>query len=512
MQRRKIGKLCALLIPVLSITFFSSISVHASESEEPVRKFTPIPEGFTRYEAEDGNVVDGEIKGKVEQATADYGTYSGLGFVGCLDYPTSRVDFLVETTQSGNYQMNVGYAISADFGSATFAIYVDDIYYSSVSLSKKYGWGAFFETPDYQTSINLNQGVNKVSFIKGYNHAELDYIDIGKRNGPFIDPSIGSAEIAKVPEGFTRYEAETQKINSGRIYTTGTFSGTGYVGDLDYSGVSKIDFEVEVESRGEYDLHLAYAIGEGFEPASFKVYNTHGLYTTIRCDKQFGWGSFELDAIVEAKISLEEGKNIISIYKSVEFAQIDFIDISDESTGEWKESDLVLNYPNYDSENYTRYEMEDQLVINASPKGVAYIFDIGTYSGKGYVGSLNNDNCYIEVPIHVEQDGEYEILLAYACVETGASLRLYSGSHGRGGNVYFDKEVFFENVSEDWGEFSDQTIYRTTINLKSTDDFIIILSGLIRAEIDYLDFGSKVGEYHELTYAAEFDRHNPKGE
>ena len=73
MQRRKIRYLYALLIPVLSTTFLSAINVHASEQEQ-THKFTPIPEGFTRYEAEEGNVVDGEIKGIHEQAVVDYGT------------------------------------------------------------------------------------------------------------------------------------------------------------------------------------------------------------------------------------------------------------------------------------------------------------------------------------------------------------------------------------------------------------------------------------------------------
>lgn len=508
MSSKKIIGLSFVAFFALCLTNAPLLQLNAIGDEIEV---TPVPDGFTRYEAEDSIVTDGEIKGKMPGALADYGTYSGDGFVGCLDYPTSKLEFVVNVDQDGNYPFNVSYAIDSAFGSATFNVFVNNNYYSSISLVSKKGWGSFTETPDLESSINLYEGENHITLVKGYNHAEIDYIDIGPRNGEFIDPSIASSEISKIPTGYTRYEAEKGKISGGKIYNTGTYSGTGYVGDLDYAGISKIDFEVTATEDGEYNLHLAYAIGEGFKPATFKVFNDSGLYTTLKCDNQFGWGSFELESITEGTISLKEGTNIVSIYKSNEYAQIDFIDIGKNKIGEYKDSALALEYPNYDPDNYKRYEAEDQLVILGSPKGIAFISDFGTYSGRGYVGSMDNDYCYVEIPIKVDEDGEYEIKVAYACAEAHASLKLYTGKYGRGGNVYFDKEITFENYS-DWGEFTADTIFTTTINLKASDDFIIIKSGLIRAEIDYIDFGKKIGEYNQGVLADEFNRHNPKGE
>ena len=149
-----------------------------------------------------------------------------------------------------------------------------------------------------------------------------------------------------------------------------------------------------------------------------------------------------------------------------------------------------------------------QLVILGEPKGVGFIVDIGKYSGMGFVGSLNNDYCYVEIPLTVEEDGEYQIKMAYACVEENASLKLYSGTYGRGGNVYFYKEEFFTNVSEDWGIFDENTIVTTSICLKKGKSFILVRSGLIRAEIDYIDLGQKIGDYYEGTYDETLNRNN----
>ena len=498
------------LLKLLGVTVCSVISIasfNIVNAEEETKENIPLLDGYTRYEAEDALITDASLKGKMDDAVADYGNYSGMGFVGSIDYQTSKVTFTIDVAENGNYPLNVGYAIGTTFGTATFNIYVNNSFYTTISLSKKNGWGSFKETSPLVTSINLYEGTNKVDFVKGYNYAELDYIDIGKRTGPFVTPSVEENEIKNVPKGFTRYEAENGKITSGVLYKTGLFSGNGYVGDLNLSGISKIDFTVEAKEDGEYELHLAYAIGEGFNTASLKLYNDNGLYTTITCDKKFGWGNFDVDAIAKSSISLRKGTNVISLYKSIEYAQIDFIDISSEKIGEYKESNIVISKPNLE-EGYTRYEAEDQLVILGEPKGVGFIVDFGKYSGMGYVGSLNNDYCYVEIPLTVKEDGEYQIKMAYACVEENASLKLYSGTYGRGGNVYFYKEEFFTNVSEDWGIFDENTIVTTSICLKKGKSFILVRSGLIRAEIDYIDLGQKIGDYYEGTYDETLNRNN----
>ena len=64
---------------------------------------------------------------------------------------------------------------------------------------------------------------------------------------------------------------------------------------------------------------------------------------------------------IRPAISLRAGNNIVGIYKSAEFAQIDFIDVGDEAIGEYKESSIEVDYPNLE-EGWTRYEAEEQIV------------------------------------------------------------------------------------------------------------------------------------------------------
>lgn len=495
MKNKLLGIVTSFAFLVASIS--SNIVLSAEEESK-----------FTRYEAEDALVSNCEIKGVKEGCVVDYGEYSGEGFVGSIDYASSRIEFTVEVGEKGNYEMNVCYAIDPSFGVATFNIFVNDAFYNSVSLSQKKGWGNFAGTLPLETSINLEAGVNKVAFTKGYNHAELDYIEIGERTGDFIIPSQEKTEIDNVPRGYTRYEAEKGTVSSGKIYTTGgAFSGEGYVGDLDWAGQSKIDFKVNAPEDGEYKLRIAYAIGNGFSPAIFKVYNTAGLYTSVTFSEIYGWGQFDVNAIAEATISLKAGDNTVSLYKSAEFAQIDFIDIGNEKIGEYKDSSITADYPNLE-EGYTRFEAEEQYVVLAVPKGIKYFVDIGEYSGFGYVGELDSDSMYIEIPVTVEEAGEYEIKICYAAAEEGASYKLYSGTYGRGGVEYFYKEEYV-TAANGWGMFSEETIVTSSICLKEGKNFIIIRSGLVRLEIDYLDLGAKIGEYYEGTVDESLDRNNP---
>ena len=463
---------------------------------------------MTKYEAEDAFITNCKLKGSMEGSVADYGSYSGAGFVGEIDYDTSKLVFDVTVAEDGEYEFFVSYAIGSDpgFGPGTFNMYVNDVYYASISCTERFGWGSFAETPDLESKISLHQGVSKITFTKGYGHIELDYIGIGKRLGDYKENIVVNDEIGVVPEGFTRYELENGKVIKGKTYETGTFSGDGYVGELDYSGMSKVEVKVTAPEDGEYTLRMAYAIGYGFKPATFKIYNTKGLYTSLSCDQILGWGNFNVNAVAVGTISLKKGENQVSIYKSSEYAQLDFIDISNEKIGEYRDMAITVVQPNL-LEGYTRYEVEEQLVVLAVPKGIKYFVDLGSYSGFGYVGELDSDDCYIEIPVTVSEAGEYKIRVCYAAYESGASFKVFSGRHGRGGNTYFYKEEFID-VALGWGEFSSETIIETSVCLKEGENFILVRSGLIRCEIDYVDLGAKIGEYYEGVLDETLNRKN----
>ena len=464
---------------------------------------------LVRYEAEDAEITNCKLKGKMEGSVADYGSYSGDGFVGEIDYDTSKIEFTVNVSEEGEYKFYVSYAIGSEdqFGPGTFNLFINNKYFSSISCTVRNGWGVFAETPNVDTTISLHKGESKLAFTKGYGHVELDYIEIGQRVGDYKEGGSLNNELSQVPSGYTRYELEEGKVSNGKIYETGgSFSGKGYVGELDWSGMSKVELTVTAPEDGEYSIRLAYAIGYGFKPATFKIFNTKGLYTSLSCDKIFGWGNFDVQAISEGTVSLRAGENLVAVYKSSEYAQVDFIDIGNVKIGEYKDMAIVTEQPNL-LEGYTRYEAEEQLIILGVAKGIKYFVDFGTYSGYGYVGQLDSDDCYIEIPITVAEDGEYSLRICYASFESGASFKIYSGRHGRGGNAYFYKEEFTE-VALGWGEFSSDTIVETSVCLKAGTNYILIRSGLIRCEIDYIDFGAKIGDYYEGVLDESLNRNN----
>ena len=483
----------------------------STAQEEPEPAFPrPVADGYVRYEAEYAQVNNAKIKGVISHnPSMMYGVYSGEGFVGEIDHEDSSVTFTIEVPEKGNYLVEYCYAIGTDFGAASFNISINGKYYSSFSCSERKGWGNFGETNPGKSSLNLDEGVNTVVFSKGYNYSELDYIDLGVRTGEWVDPGQGGQDspIKDIPEGFTRYEAEDAFVNSGKIYTTGgTFSGKGYVGNLDWAGQSHVDFTVHVEEDGEYPLHIAYAIGFGFEDATYKIFNDEGFYGQVSFTVKNGWGVFAVDAIAETAISLRAGNNIVGIYKSAEYAQIDFIDVGNEAIGEYKESSIEVDYPNLE-EGWTRYEAEEQIVVLAEPRGIGFFTNFGTYSGFGYVGQMDTPDRYVEFPITVPEDGEYEIKICYATAEDadGPSFKLYSGQYQRDTRVYFYGETTVP-AGFGWGEFSAETIVRASIPLRKGRSFMIFRAGLIPVELDYIDLGSRIGDYHEGTVELSLDR------
>jgi len=485
-----------------------SLTAHliAEGEEENTNPYSNPPEGYTRYEAEDCELVDCAAKGKVPDSPIDYGTYSGLGFVGSIDNDDSSLTFTISVSKEGNYPVYVGYAIGEGFANAGLNVEVNGTYFQTWAFKQKNGWGTFASTVPLFTSINLANGINKVKLQRSYNYVEIDYLDIGPYQGENITPTTDS-EIAKIPDGYTRYEAENGEVQSGKIYKViGTCSGTGYVGELDYAGSSQLTFTVTVASEAEYNIRIAYAIGAGFGDAAMKIYNNDGFYNTVTFTEKNGWGVFDVGAIAVIGVSLRAGVNKLTFAKSSEYAQIDFIDVSNEPIGEWKATGYVVSYPNQ-VEGYTRYEAENGHVILGETKGIGYFLDMGHYSGLGFVGSLDKDSYYVEIPVKVAEDGEYAIRVAYACFEVGASLKLYTGQYGRGGQVYFQSEQVADHA-EGWGEFTADTIFETTVSIKANKGYILVRSGFTRCEIDYIDLGAKVGDYKQGELCSDFDRYN----
>ena len=76
-MRKKLLKLLGVTVcSVISIASFNIVN-----AEEETKENIPLLDGYTRYEAEDALITDASLKGKMDDAVADYGNYSGMGFV-----------------------------------------------------------------------------------------------------------------------------------------------------------------------------------------------------------------------------------------------------------------------------------------------------------------------------------------------------------------------------------------------------------------------------------------------
>ena len=368
------------------------------------------------------------------------------------------------------------------------------------------GWGNFDLTPPAETRISLKKGTNTVKIAKGLNYAELDYIAVGERTGNYKEAGEEDTDIRKPTPGFTRYEAENGAVNGGKIYASALSSGTGYVGNLDNAD-SHVAFTVEIAEDGEYEIGLAYAIEPSFSAATLRIFNDCGFYSSVRCERLFGWGIFTKEALVVGTISLKKGQNIVSIYKGNNYAQLDFIEIG-AKIGDYKEAGSGAGTAEGPEEGWVRYEAENALVVNAVRKGLGYLTDYGNgnYSGKGFVGNMDDDSRYIDISVTVAESGLYPVRVRYATGADGAKISTYAGNYGRDGRLQLYGRLECANKT-DWGIFEKESTLEFSVGLKAGENFIRIKAAY--AEIDFADVGLSTGEYRD---GAEISQGNISGE
>lgn len=298
-------------------------------------------------------------------------------------------------------------------------------------------------------------------------------------------------------EGYeTRYEAEDGEIFRAKIGDYGEeHSGTGFVGEIDYSD-SSVTLTVTVEEDGEYAMLLAYAIGKNFQPGTLRIFNDEGYYTQVRCRVIHNWGVFRRDAVAECKISLRAGENKVGIYKGAGNVQVDFICIG-ARTGDYMQAGGEQTAPAV-PEGFTRYEAEEGFVVNASAKGRAFAQEYGSfYSGGGFVGNLDSADHYVDIPVTVPESGTYQINLRYSSGSAVVpSFKLCAGTYGA------DKYLFSYGtvqlpVRNGWGEFSEEGVASTRIALKEGESFVRVLPSFDYAELDCIEIGAKVADYYE---------------
>lgn len=296
-------------------------------------------------------------------------------------------------------------------------------------------------------------------------------------------------------EGYEpRYEAEDGEVVHAAIGDYGdSFSGTGFVGEIDYTD-SCVIFTVEAEEDGEYNMLVAYAVGKGFQAATLRIHNEEGYYAQVRCNVIHDWGDFQRDAVAYCKISLKTGENKVTVYKGSNFAQIDFIGIG-ERVGDYLHKDEVSDAPSV-PEGYTRYEAETGYVVNASAKGKAFNQDYGSgYSGGGFVGNLDSSEHYVDIPVTVSEAGAYTVNLRYASgSQVIPTLKVYTGTYGENGHFYNYGTVQC-TVRNGWGEFSEEGVAGLIVGLQAGENIVRVKPDYDYAELDCIEVGERSGDY-----------------
>lgn len=239
-----------------------------------------------RYEAERANLVSTT-------------TYTGAGsenaYVGGIDTASSSVGFTdVWAPQAGTYALVVRYANGG--AASTHNLTVNGSAAGSISYNPTSGWGSFGTT---STLVTLNAGSNTISFTKGTNYAQLDYITLAPR-----------------------YEAENETVSGGTWYSSSTASNGSYVGGLNASTAAVTFTNVTVPAAGTYTIGVHYANGGAASTHTLTINGTAA--TPISYAATGGWGVF---GYTTTTVTLNAGSNTITLGKGTNYAELDAIDV-----------------------------------------------------------------------------------------------------------------------------------------------------------------------------------------
>ena len=394
----------------------------------------------------------------------------------------------VDISSDGEYEILINQCTDMSVDNKPgLSLYIDGQHITDVCCIYQTGWGVFDDNPVNKVRHYFLKGQHTIRLVKIYEpgedtepgyvqkkYAELDYIDIKKAE-------------------YTKFEAE-EGLTNATVYSnsTASFSGSGYVGDLNKAGLDYLSFDINAKLTGNYYLRIYYAIGQGVPaPAKITIANNDGNYTAAICDKVKDWGQFYSYVYSTSSIKLEEGKNTLTLFRKESYTQIDYIEISQFALAA-KDGDL----------EYRRLEAEDANIMNACIKPSA------SASGGYYVGDLT-DEYYVEFPVYVAKDGLYEFCYSYCSpIDNLSAICVSTGSYGRGDIPYIN--FFRENpvISPGWGQFNESTVVRynasdsedlakVVVNLKAGFSYITVRpeADSKAFELDYIELGRRIGEY-----------------
>ena len=166
--------------------------------------------------------------------------------------------------------------------------------------------------------------------------------------------------------------------------------------------------------------------------------------------------------------------------KGNNYAELDYIAIGDDLTP-------VIPPDTTSPTSWTKYEAENYLCYCSRVKNYS-----SSFSGTGFVGDLDNANCYVDIIVNATEDGTYALKIFYATGTSNNSLRVYTGKYGK-----FNR---FESYGEktgltvgDWGAFNSSKYYQLNVGLKKGENFIRLSANYV--EIDYIQVSNRIGDF-----------------
>ncbi|WP_407271180.1 CBM35 domain-containing protein [Radiobacillus sp. PE A8.2] len=447
------------------------------------------------YEAEDATLNGAASVSNGENA-------SGGKYVSGYDNPaTDSVEFNVNASSAGTYQMNLSYATLMD--DATVKLFINGTE-KEIPTPSTSDWG-MFET--VTVNIDLQAGENKIKFVKGSGYVQLDYIQVT----PTDDNSDTVTEIVNDVDDLAK-NAST-KVYSYQL-TLDTIKLTkellaslesGYSVELSFGGV-KVKIPVDILKTGSdvtlnfgdvsktitaknsdalsnlYDFNLSATSNFANNPIT--------LTFTVDPSKVDNWDDLKVFYIDEngnkqteiAPISYNEQTGEV-VAKVTHFSIYGVFEVTEKQPTQGNNGGNGSNSGDSSTSNEVTYEAEEaRLVGNAS-----VTTSEGASGGKYVSGFDNPDTDSVEFDVNVSKAGEYKIEVSYATLMDNATLVVF---------VNGNKKEIATPSTGDWGVFDKTSFY---VDLEEGDNTLKVVRGEGYVQLDYIKVSSSNGEVNPQT-------------
>lgn len=187
-----------------------------------------------------------------------------------------------------------------------------------------------------------------------------------------------------------KYEAENAQVTGGALHLGADAlfmsSNDGYVGGLDFNN-SKLQFALNVPKTGIYTLAVRYANGTADDAVNY-VQANGVAQRVIDLPPTGGWLNQQAQ-IARGRVLLQAGDNVLVIGRQSGFAEIDYIEVREDTH---------------------QYQAEMAKINNASYAAQFFAVD----NVKSVVGRMDYSDSTIEFMVDAPQAGSYTLKIAYA--------------------------------------------------------------------------------------------------